>query len=113
MEREFQVKSSDGINSYTVAIDSKKGKLSISCNCAAGILGKLCKHKERIVDCDVSVLWDPAQERVLLELESVFRSSTVLTLLDEVKAAEKILEKAKRELSASKKALEKAMREGS
>ena len=112
MGRVFQVKSSDGVSFYNVVIDSKKGKLAISCDCAAGLLGKLCKHKEKIVECEVSILRDRAQEKVLLELESEFRSSSFSKLLNDVKAAEKMLDRAKSELSASKRALEKAMKEG-
>lgn len=51
----FDVPSSDGVNNYSVAISIvDRDELVIRCNCKAGVLGKLCKHKIAVLSANMS-----------------------------------------------------------
>jgi hypothetical protein len=51
----FDVPSSDGISIYSVAIRIVDNEEPIvRCNCKAGVLGKLCKHKIAVVSANIS-----------------------------------------------------------
>ena len=62
MELKLKAKSSNGESFYIIScLSNDNGLITIHCNCQAGILGKHCKHKRRLLCGDESVLFDSSQ----------------------------------------------------
>lgn len=111
MNYEFLTKSS-GSSPYQVVFTHTNNKLGATCNCGAGIFGKLCKHKLALLQGDMSMLLDPASEVKLQELLAVVKQTTYPQLLADIRQAELAESEAKKNLDKRKKTLEKAMKEG-
>lgn len=111
MKKEFEVMSSDGVTTYAVEFSLEFGKLHVYCGCPAGILGKWCKHKMRLISGDVSgVIGSGATDMV--EVLGWIRNSEFPRLLDEIKLAENEMKAVKAKMNNVKKALEKAAQKG-
>ena len=77
-------------------------RLTITCSCAAGELGQVCKHRMNLIVGDVTALVggdDPARVAGLIEGSNVERA------LGAVAEAQRTLDDAKRFLSRQKKVL--------
>lgn len=112
MKRELVVGSSDGVTTYVVEFSLESGKLSIYCGCPAGILGKWCKHKMKLVSGDVSGVLGTSGEDDFVEVQNWVGKSEFPRLLDEMKLAEVEMQTAKTKVDNVKKALEKAAQKG-
>lgn len=111
MKHEFLVKSS-GTEPYLVAFNFSDGKLSITCNCKAGIFHQLCKHKLALLQGDSAMLHDSSSEPDLRKLQELISSTSYPELLQEIHQATVQADEAKKHLSKTKKLLGKAMKEG-
>ena len=109
MKKEFEVLSSDGVTTYVVEFLLESGKLHVYCGCPAGMLGKWCKHKMRLISGDVSGVLGVAD---FVEVHNWLRNSEFPQLLDEMKLAEGEMQVAKTKMDNLKKALEKAAKKG-
>jgi len=111
MSYEFLAKSS-GDNPYQVVFIFSDQKLSITCNCKAGIFGKLCKHKTALLAVDTGMLAKPEQSEALREISTKIQATTYPQLIEQLKQAETKADEAKKNLSRVKKQLERSMKEG-
>jgi uncharacterized Zn finger protein len=111
MNHEFLAKSS-GTTPYQVVFTHADSRLGATCNCPAGIFGKLCKHKLALLHGDASMLFDPNANPRLLKLSQLVQETAYPRLLAEIHQAEIALAKAKKLVDQSKKLLEKALKEG-
>lgn len=111
MKYEFLAKSSGSVPYLVVFTHSENG-LSATCNCKAGIFGKLCKHKLALLQGDASMLSDPTEDQKLYELSALVLKTSYPKFLSEIHQAELAQIKAKKTLDQSKKLLEKALKEG-
>lgn len=112
MKKEFEVQSSDGVASYVVEFSLESGKLHVYCGCPAGILGKWCKHKMRLVSGDVTGVLGVSEAAGMTEVLGWIRNSEFPRLLDEMKSAEDEMQAAKTKMDNAKKSLEKAAKKG-
>lgn len=99
----LQAKSS-GDKPYTVDFLVEGGKLTVHCDCKAGIFGKICKHKTELLANDASRLYDPGQAGDLERIQDILAGNPVLHDIAEAIAAG---EKAVRERQAEVKTLKK------
>lgn len=111
MKKEFEVLSSDGVTTYAVEFSLESGKLHVYCGCPAGVLGKWCKHKMRLISGDVSGVFGSGAAN-MDEVLGWIRNSEFPRLLGEMKLAEDEMQTAKVKMDNVKKALEKAGRKG-
>ncbi len=111
MKYEFLAKSS-GTDPYQVVFTLDDRKLRVTCNCKAGIFGKLCKHKLALLRGDADMLFQIDGETNLKELLTIVPSTAYPELLEQIRRNEIAADEAKRVLQRSKKALEKSMKEG-
>jgi hypothetical protein len=111
MVYEFLAKSS-GSTPYQVVFTHADNKLGATCNCGAGIFGKLCKHKLALLQGDTSMLFEPAAEVQLQELLVVVKQTSYPEILADIRQAELAESEAKKNLDKRKKTLEKALKEG-
>jgi len=63
----LRANSSSG-DPYDVHFDFSDNKLTVFCNCQAGTYGKLCKHKTGLLDGNISILFDKADQGKLLQV---------------------------------------------
>lgn len=59
----LKAKSSSG--KYYLVTFEMSDKIKVSCNCNAGIFGKLCKHKTGLLIGDRSFLYDSREKQSL------------------------------------------------
>jgi hypothetical protein len=69
MKTTLLAKSSHG-EPYKVEFLAEDGSLRIFCHCQAGVLHRMCKHKQAFIDGDIKMLFDPAQAALLSEIRS-------------------------------------------
>src|SRR3989338_1650740 len=112
MKKEFEVRSSDGVSTYSVEFSLESGKLHVFCGCPAGELGKWCKHKMRLVSGNVAGVLGDSGTSDMAEVLTWIKNSEFPRLLDEMKSAESEMQVAKTKMDNVKKALEKAARKG-
>jgi uncharacterized Zn finger protein len=93
---------------YTVTFSKIDGGLSASCSCPAGQMGQHCKHRVSLLNGDAAgvINSDPAGVETI---KSWLVGSPLETALHAVLAADKTLERAKKELLRAKKHLGKTM----
>jgi hypothetical protein len=106
------VKSSDGINYYEVAFKNREGIISIKCDCRAGELTKLCRHKLALIRGDAAILYDNSQISEFTTIKEWIRASSFTQLILEHDRIEEVLQEKQRELKKIKEVIEVAMRKG-
>lgn len=111
MNYAFLAKSS-GAEPYQIVFDFSDNLLAVTCNCPAGVFGKLCKHKLALLRGDEAMLFDPTEAQQLREVIALVQKTAYPGLLDEIHQAELALAKAKKVVDQSRKLLEKALKEG-
>ena len=105
------VKSSGG-DPYSVDFVFKNDRLTVFCNCKAGIFGQICKHKLSLLSNDTSMLFEPDQAGKLSRAMELIEKTQYPQLVDELRAKERDSERAKREVKKAKVLLAKVMKEG-
>lgn len=112
MEKSFKVRSSDGVTSYLVSVEKTKNGTALYCDCTAGDLKKLCRHKLAIVTGDETILFNPSEKDSLNQICEWIRQSQYPELMRDLNDAEKAEREAKQRVALAKKRLESAMKEG-
>ncbi len=107
---EFLVRSSDGLSNYSVVISLTDSMASVACNCGAGVLGRLCKHKLRLLERDFAILASPSQGNELNELLDRMVGSRVMAEMQGYREAEFAKQESTRSFELAKKRLEIALR---
>ena len=97
---------------FKVTFTKDEDKLTITCNCPAGVHGEFCEHKFRLASNDIMMLQYPGQNSEMLNahvwvIESPISDKLIrlLELLGEDEQDEEAIEKAKGEVG-------EAMRKG-
>ncbi len=105
---EILVKSSSG-DPYTVRFYLDKNEISAFCSCPAGVYRMLCKHIMRIISDDDSILYDNRQKKLMEQIGSHLRKTTIPSLLSELNESEMIMKRAQQKAREAKQNLEKAI----
>lgn len=111
MKATLLAKSSQG-DSYKVEFLAVNESLRVFCHCQAGVLHRMCKHKQAMLDGDATMLFDSTQTAVLAEIHAWPQFNNLKKQL--VKFSDKLvaIEKAKRELDKDEKAIKAALGKG-
>jgi uncharacterized Zn finger protein len=107
---ELKVKSSSQ-EYYLINIEISE-VFKISCNCKAGIFGKLCKHKAAVLSGDLEILYNQEDEKTLIKLQEIVKMSDLNKLTNELEVAEKAIESAKNQAKEIKIKLERSLKNG-
>lgn len=102
MEYKFRIKSSSSDEIYTVIFKFDK-LISINCNCQAGLVKMLCKHRLNLMDGDFTSLVDKSDASVLQQVLSKIDKTKVSALYSDLNAIEAEL----KTLEATRKKLRK------
>lgn len=104
--RDFEVLSSDGHSKYQVTFTWKEPNLTVVCTCPAGVLGKMCRHKESLMNGDASALFDPKECSQLSDTMQWIRASAISEAIENCKSAQIDFENAQKTLKQAKRDLE-------
>lgn len=108
----LHAKSSSGDTYYEVNFHHEENKLKVFCSCAAGELGRFCKHKWQLLSGNADMLQTPEQEEQLQQVLPLVEQSDFKHLYDRVNELELEQAAIKKQIKAEKKKVEQRMREG-
>jgi hypothetical protein len=97
---------------YEVVFKNINGIITIKCDCRAGELTKLCKHKLALIRGDSSILMDLNENDNFINVKEWIKNSAFSQLIIEHDLAEKALAEKQKELKRIKDKIEVAMRRG-
>ena len=97
---------------YEVAFSNRNEIISIKCNCPAGELTKLCKHKLALLRGDSSILTDFNNDNDCCQVNDWIRNSLFSQLINEHDTIEKDFNEKQIALRKIKNKIEDAMRRG-
>lgn len=100
MEYSFDIKSSSSNEIYTVVF-SISNLISINCNCKAGLVKMLCKHRLNLLDGDITSLVNPKDSEHLSEVLNKIDKSRIANLytnLNKIEAEIKSLDTIRKKL---------------
>jgi hypothetical protein len=97
---------------YKVVFNNNNGIITINCNCRAGELTKLCKHKLALIRENYSVLIDGNGDNDVVKVKDLIENSAFSHLIIQHDLAEKALAEKQEEFKKIKNRLEVAMRRG-
>lgn len=111
MKTTLLAKSSSG-DPYKVDFSAKDSTLRVYCHCKAGVLHRMCKHKQAFLDGDTSMLFDPTQATVLAEIHTSPEFNNLKKRIEDFSDNLTIIEKSKSELERQAKAIKAAFGKG-
>jgi hypothetical protein len=86
--------------------------IKVSCNCNAGMFGKLCRHKTGLLSGEHNLLYDLAEEPALDEVIKIVTRSEYMNLMDDLQSAKNAIDAAKKHEKKVKKSIELFLKEG-
>jgi hypothetical protein len=111
MKATLLAKSSHG-EPYKVEFSATDSGLRMFCHCQAGVLHRMCKHKQAFIDGKIEMLFDPTQAVVLSEIRSWPQFNDLKKLVAVFSEQLAAIEKSKRELDAQEKAIKAELGKG-
>jgi hypothetical protein len=93
MEKRIRVNSSSNDGTYTVVFKFDNDFITINCDCQAGLVKMLCKHRLNLVDGDTSALTDKSDSIVLDEVLKLLDKNRFTGLFNELNTIEKELKR--------------------
>lgn len=108
----INLKAKSSTSEYYQIIFEISESIKVSCNCNAGVFGKLCKHKFGLLSGDRNFLFDLNEESIFNELINVVKKSDFLKLSNELQSAKKDIDIAKQHESKIKKKIELLFKSG-
>lgn len=107
----IKVISSSG-EPYDVHFEFSENKFKVNCNCPAGIYGKLCKHKIRLLDGDSSLLFNKTDYEVLEQIHEVVKKSKYIEIISSYNNLKKEIEVAQKKEKKLKEQIEQSLKTG-
>ncbi|UUW10235.1 hypothetical protein NLG42_05375 [Flavobacterium plurextorum] len=93
METTIKIKSSSTNEIYDVLFKVDNNSISINCNCKAGLIKTLCKHRLSLIDGDYSAISDQNDITVINEIFNKIDKSKITDLFLELNHIEKEIKK--------------------
>ena len=111
MKATLLAKSSHG-EPYKVEFSATDFGLRIFCHCQAGVLHRMCKHKQAFIDGNSEMLIDSTQAALLSEIRSWPQFKNLQKHLDAFSERLAEIEKSIRELEKKEKAIKTELGKG-
>lgn len=103
METNIKVGSSSSDDIYTVSFKIENGLISINCNCQAGLVKMLCKHRLNLLGGDISAMVDKTEESALIDILSKIDKTRISDLYIDLNKVELEIKKLDTERKKLKK----------
>ena len=111
MKATLLAKSSHG-EPYKVEFSTASDSVRVFCHCQAGVLHRMCKHKQAFLNGDISMLFEPAQATVLAEIQAWPQFNSLKKRIEEFSDKLTTIEKSKSELDRQEKAIKAGFGKG-
>ena len=111
MKATLLAKSSHG-EPYKVEFSAENSNVRIFCHCQAGVLHRMCKHKQAFIDGNVEMLFDPNQTALLSEIRAWPQFKNFQKHLEAFSKQLTEIEKAQRELDKKEKQIKAELGKG-
>ena len=93
MEKVIKIKSSSSNEIYNVVFKIDNNLISINCNCKAGFVKILCRHRLSLIDGDYSAILNKGEVVLLNEIFNETNKSKIANLFAELNSVEKDIKK--------------------
>jgi len=104
---------SSGDAPYNVIFACSDNRLTVTCNCKAGIFGQLCKHKTELMAGDSTRLFDASEQGKFDSITAIVaRAPDVATTAAEIAETEKFIKASQAKIKGVKKRFEQMLTEG-
>lgn len=103
MEKTIKIKSSSTTEIYDVAFKIENNLISINCNCKAGLVKTLCKHRLSLIDRDYTAILNKDETVLLNDIFNKIDKSKITNLFVELNR----IEKETKDLDSLKKKMKK------
>ncbi len=108
----IRAKSSSG-EPYNVDFIEEHGRLSVFCNCKAGMYGQLCKHKTELIGGDESRLFDASEKDRMVQVRAMLSTAPeVQSLAGNIGDSEKLIRREQAKVKSLKKKFAMLLQEG-
>jgi len=84
----------------------------VFCNCQAGTYGKLCKHKTGLLDGNLSILFDKADQEKLLQVMELVKKSKYTEVMSAYSLINKEIEEMQKQEKKIKGQIELILKTG-
>lgn len=111
MKATLLAKSSSG-EPYKVEFSAENSDVRVFCHCQAGVLHRMCKHKQAFIEGNIEMLFDPNQATLLSEIRSWPQFKKLQNHLETFSKQLNEIEKAKRELDKKEKQIKAELGKG-
>lgn len=93
MEKTIKIKSSSANELYDVVFKIENNLISINCNCKAGLVKTLCKHRLSLIDGDYTAISNQNDIALLNEIFNKIDKSKITELFKECNSVENEMKK--------------------
>jgi hypothetical protein len=97
---------------YQVHFEIINDRLTVFCNCQAGIHGKLCKHKIGLLAGDFSKLYDQEEKDKLIQVQELVSKTNYYAILRTYNKVKAEVEEAQKKEAKIKAEVESAIKSG-
>lgn len=111
MELILKAISSSG-EPYDVQCKFTDNKLFVFCNCPAGLYGKLCKHKSKLLEGDQSLLFNKFDISKLQQVNNMIKNSNYPEIIASYNKLKKEIEQAQQKEKKLRKHIETTLTNG-
>lgn len=111
MEQVILVKSSSG-DPYEVSFRLEDKKLSIHCNCQAGLHGMLCKHRISLILEDRQLLYTSEEEGKLIKVLNWVKNTNLHKVIKDLESVKTEIEQLKKKERNLKRSLARKLANG-
>ena len=85
MEKTIKVKSTSSNEIYDVVFKDENNLISINCNCKAGLVKTICKHRKSLIDGNFTTILNENDIKTLNEIFNEISKSKIVELFDTIK----------------------------
>lgn len=97
---------------YDVNFNFSETQITVSCNCQAGMHGKLCKHKIGLLSGDASFLYDKSNEEILYQIHNEVQTTEYGEMISDYNNVKKEIDEAQRKEKKIRLRIENALKTG-
>ena len=108
MKAIVRAKSSSG-DYYDVTFDIRDGQISVRCNCKAGTLAQVCKHKTGLLEGNIEMLYSTSELSILDDIRQTEECQQLILVIAAKTLDLAEIEKAKKALSQKEKSIKESI----
>ena len=93
MKKTIKIKSTSSNEVYDVVFKTENNLISINCNCKAGLVKTICKHRMSLIEGDFTAISNENDIKTLNEIFNEIGKSKIVELFTEIDVIENEIKK--------------------